>query len=88
METPAYKSVRNVQNGELMTGMGCYSIGIRGGVGYVALCWTAKRPDMLQAYGPFKNKTEAMAFGRENYPRRYKVAGVNDPSTVNFYYKG
>lgn len=83
-----YSSVRSVHNGELMTGMGCYSSGIGDKSGYVALCWIESRPDMLMAYGPFRNQTEARKFGRENYPRRYKVAGIHDPATVDFYYKG
>jgi hypothetical protein len=43
---------------------------------YVAICWTEGRVDAVQVYGPFRTKSLAEKFGKEFFPRRYRIGGV------------
>jgi hypothetical protein len=55
---------------------------------WIVLGWTPDRPDSVNAWGLFGSITEARDFGREYYPRRYKVCGLHDFSSREFYYTG
>lgn len=49
------------------------------GDGAVCIGWRWQNPWMGRVFGPFRNQTEAKAFGRKHFPRRYRVAGIRSP---------
>jgi hypothetical protein len=55
---------------------------------WIVLAWLADRPTHLQTWGPFLTKTLAREFGKEYFPRRYRVSGLFDPARKNFYRTG
>jgi hypothetical protein len=59
-----------------------------GGPGWVVLGWRPDAPERLWVWGPFTNRTMAMAFGRVHYPRRYRVAGMHDPDLAHLVLTG
>lgn len=48
----------------------------QGGPGWVVIAWPSS-DWMGVVIGPFRNQTEARAYGRKHYPRKYKVAGMS-----------
>lgn len=46
---------------------------------WIALCWRSERENAAQAYGPFRNQTEATKWARETHPRCYVVGRVSTP---------
>lgn len=46
---------------------------------YYMIGWTTLQPNMMQLIGPFKCESDARAFGRKHFPRRYKTLGRITP---------
>lgn len=47
---------------------------------WVVLGWyPGEKSYQLHTFGPFQSKTEAIAWGKENFPRRYHVGSMRTP---------
>jgi hypothetical protein len=54
--------------------------------GYVILAWTFRRPFHILVYSGFRTVTDARAFGRTYFKRRYQVSGAWKHTTAIKYH--
>ncbi len=52
-----------------------------GSPGWVVIAWPSQE-SMGRVIGPFRNQTEARAYGRKHYPYKHKVAGMHAARTT------
>ncbi len=65
-----------------------FSIDLVRGYGgpWICLAWyPGEQSYRLQAFGPFPTKTEAIEWGKTNFPRRYRIGSIRTPDDHEFF---